>query len=112
MRERLLLGPVMIALLVGGLALDQWLDKQPLPAWAQTAQRATWPPGVVILIGCLALSILAARELAAIFIGKGVVASRRILTFAAALGLLVSCLVQCGVSVIDAVAAVRYADII
>ncbi len=92
MRDRLLLGPVLIAALVGMLFLDQWLDSLAAPSWWFGASGGTLPPASIILPLCLALAILGARELAAILKSKGVEASRRILSVAAGAGLLVLCL--------------------
>ncbi len=50
-------------------------------------------PGALLLLAAFALSILGARELAAILQGKGITASRRITSFAACVGLTVSCLI-------------------
>ncbi len=109
MRERLLLGPVMIGALVGGLWLDQWLDGQPA-AWLGAGR--TLPPGIVILAFCVLLAVLAARELAAIFASKGVEASKRILTTAALMGLGACCLVPSGVEASAAVGAVGSAAVL
>jgi len=107
MRKRLLLGPIMIALMLAALWADQWLDQRPFP-WAQGQRIAGldhWPPGVIVFIIVLTLSILGARELAAILADKGITSSRRISTFAAVLGLLVSCLIPSWFSAVDAAAA-------
>ncbi len=103
MRERLLLGPVLIAVLIGGLWLDEWVGGRAAP-WLGEGQKL--PPGAVVLIFCALLAVLAARELAAIFASKGVEASKRILTTAALLGLGACCLVPSDVSASTAVGAV------
>jgi phosphatidate cytidylyltransferase len=112
MAKRLLFGPILILLLLGGLALDAWLDYQPLPEWFATKDRTTWPPGSVILPVVLLLSVFASRELAAILQLKQIEASKRITTFAAVLGLLVSCLVPSWLNVTDAVAVVSSAAVL
>jgi phosphatidate cytidylyltransferase len=109
MRERLLLGPVLIGALVGGLWLDEWLDGRAAP-WSGSG--ATLPPGIVVLGFCVLLAVLAARELAAIFASKGVEASKRILTTAALLGLGACCLVPSGVEAGAAVGAVGSAAVL
>lgn len=103
MRERLLLGPVLIAALIGGIALDQFLQGRAMPA-ALSWLGTSIPPGVVILPICILLGVLAAREMAAILASKGVEASKRMMTFAAASGLLVSCLVPVSFSAMNSAA--------
>jgi phosphatidate cytidylyltransferase len=103
MRYRLLLGPVMIALLVGALLADQWLDARAMPAGLRDAlttvlpgawaPKETWPPGVILFVIGVTVAVLAARELSALFIEEGIEASKRMMTTAAVVGLLVSCLV-------------------
>jgi phosphatidate cytidylyltransferase len=114
MVKRLLLGPIMILFLVGGVIGDQWIAKQPLPAGLQSLSRSVfgesssgnWPRGVLVFAIVLLLGVLAARELAGILADKGILASKRISTFAAVLGLIVSCGVPAGVGAVDAVAVV------
>ncbi len=115
MRDRLLLGPVLIALLIGGLALDQFLDKRPMPPWladlahmiplVHTA-RDSFPPGLVILPLMLVISVLAARELAVMAKAKGIGASRGVMGLVAAMGMLASCAVPAGVDTSASVAVV------
>ncbi|MBS0196327.1 MAG: phosphatidate cytidylyltransferase [Planctomycetes bacterium] len=111
MRSRLIFGPLMIVLILGGMWLDQWVDAQPLPAWAVTPSRSTWPPGTCIFLICLLMSVWASRELAQMLIDKGITASKRIMTLAAVLGLVVSCLVPTGLNVVDTVAVVASAAV-
>jgi phosphatidate cytidylyltransferase len=109
MAKRLFLGPIMIALLLGGLLLDRWIDAQPLPSWLWIpgfTAGETCPPGVVMFIAMLALVVVASGELAAILRDKGVQTSSRIATFASVTGLLASSLVPASASSIDAGAAV------
>jgi phosphatidate cytidylyltransferase len=99
----------MILLLVGGLLLDQRVDGMTTPAWARDllpTLRETWPPGTVLLVISLVVSVLAARELAALLASDGVQASKRMITFASMLGLLVSCLVPAALPAPLAVAVV------
>jgi phosphatidate cytidylyltransferase len=94
MRKRLLLGPVLIAVLLLGFWLDEWVDRQGVAASLRSLfPKETYPPGVVTFLVCLVLSVIASRELAVIFKSKGIGASRRVMTTCAILGLLVSCLV-------------------
>jgi len=112
MRNRLLLGPVMILLLLGGLFADEWLDGRPLPAGIGYSGKTTFPPGIIVFLIVLAISILAARELASILAGKGIEASKRIMTVSAMAGLAVSALVPSSLTVTDAVAAVSTASVL
>lgn len=95
MARRLLFGPVLIVLVVAAIWLDQWLDALPLGALGQRLflDRQTPPPGTVLFVVAALLSVVASRELAAIMRDKGIHASKRIVTTAALVGLLVSCLV-------------------
>ena len=109
MAKRLFLGPIMIALVLGGLLLDRWIDAQPLPNWLWIpgfTAGDTCPPGVVMFIAMLALVVLASGELAAILRDKGVQTSSGIATFASVAGLLASSLVPASASSIDAAAVV------
>lgn len=106
MRYRLLLGPVMIALLVGALALDQTLEGAALPDVLRVGPFASVPPGTIILPVLLGLVMLAARELSAMLEAEGIEGSKRMLSFAAAVGLLAMCLVPEGLSGTTAVAVV------
>ena len=95
LRHRLTFGPVLIVLVLAGLWLDERIDGAKID-WLPAMFRhhdGTAPPGVVVFIACLALSTLAARELARILKDNGIGASKRILTFAAVLGLCVSAFV-------------------
>lgn len=91
-RDRLLLGPVLIALLLGLLWLDGLLDRLPCPEWFTRLgyPHPTLPPGIILFIVMVGLSIMAARELAGILHDKAIDASRRITTMAACFGLCVS----------------------
>ena len=106
MGRRLLLGPVMIAVLLLGLWLDERLDGAGTPEWLRPPLRDTWPPGVIIFASVAMLACLAAGELAAILRDKGILASRRICTFAALLGVFVSTFVPADLVAVDAVAVV------
>ncbi|MBS0186791.1 MAG: phosphatidate cytidylyltransferase [Planctomycetes bacterium] len=92
MRDRLLLGPVLIAVLLGLLWLDGFIDQLPCPAWMTRLgyPHPTMPPGIIIFVVMLGLSIMASRELADILHDKAIDASKRITTLAAFFGLCVS----------------------
>lgn len=116
MRDRLLIGPVLIALLIGGLALDQSLDRRVMPDWFAHAlhtvapfvktARDSFPPGIVILPLMLVISVLAARELASMAKAKGIGASRGVMGVVAALGMLAATTMPADVRAQDAVAVV------
>ncbi|MBI1190274.1 MAG: hypothetical protein GC200_06280 [Tepidisphaera sp.] len=110
MRDRLVLGPILIAALIGALWLDEYLTRVPMP-WGERLGQAHFPPGSVQFVVMTLVCVLAARELAAILIANGVVASKRIMTFAALLGLVVSIVVPIGVPGPVAVAAVGSAAV-
>lgn len=98
LRYRLTLGPVLIALVLLGLWLDELIDARRF-SWIPEMFRGadgTAPPGVVVFIACLAAGTVAAREMARILKDNGIGASKRILTFAAVLGLCVSAFVPVG----------------
>lgn len=104
MRLRLLLGPLLILLLLAGIWLDEYVDSVAMPTWLGGGQGATWPPGSIITLVIVSLVIVASRELAAILSDKGILASKRISTFAAILGLAVSCLIPSSVGTLDTAA--------
>jgi phosphatidate cytidylyltransferase len=100
LRHRLTLGPVLIALLLGGLWLDEWLDRQPAPSWltggtppgvgeAGGPVDATFPPGIIVFVVVLTLGLAAARELARMLRDKGIAASTGVCCAASAAGLFV-----------------------
>ncbi|MBL8760502.1 MAG: phosphatidate cytidylyltransferase [Phycisphaerae bacterium] len=88
MRRRLLLGPVLIAALIGLLWLDEFVDLLGSPGWLATLTgEATCPAGLAILPIVVFLSMLGAAELAAIIRAKGVAASTPWTVAAAMVGL-------------------------
>ncbi len=100
MGKRLLLGPIMILLLIGALALDQWLDARAMPeavrdllARTLNFREQTFPPGVIMLPVLMGLVSIAAREMSSLLEAERIEGSKRMLTAAAIAGLLVSCLV-------------------
>lgn len=99
LRYRLLLGPVLIALIIGVLWADEALDRTTIPeALAPLfGGRATFPPGMGLFGLALVASPLAARELARILRANGIGASTALTWVAAFFGLAVSCLVPSSV---------------
>ena len=113
MRERFLLGPVLILVIVAGLAMDQYIDGVRLGSIFGGASGTvsgeairTFPPGSVLLPIMLLVAVLGARELAGLLAAKGITASRRIMSMSAGIGLVLSCLLPANISMMDAVAAV------
>lgn len=109
MRERFVLGPILITVIVVGLALDQYIDGLPMPSFLGgtfKVENPTMPPGVVLLPIMLLVAILGARELASLLAAKGIVGSRRIMSLSAFIGLALSSLVPSTLRSTDAVAAV------
>lgn len=109
-KNRLLLGPLMIAALIALLWFDEWLGHSPLPTFIARffglPADAPFPPGLALLAVGLLLVPLAARELGAIFHAGGVGASRRVMALAAVAGLIVSAVVPIESSPLHAVAMV------
>ncbi len=95
MRDRMILGPLLIALLLALLWLDGYIDTIPTPSWLSGMgyHQPTMPPGVILFIVMVGLSVLAARELADMLHDKAIDASKRITTLAAIFGLCVSCFI-------------------
>lgn len=84
-----MLGPILIAIVVLGLWLDQSLQTRPMPAWGGGLFCGeTLPGGLVVLPIMLLLCVAASRELARILRRKGVDSTLPIMATAAVLGLL------------------------
>ncbi|MBX3408994.1 MAG: phosphatidate cytidylyltransferase [Phycisphaeraceae bacterium] len=109
MRERLILGPLMILLVLAGLAADDHLARTPFPAWSGLS--GNWPAGVLVFIILVVIASLAARELTAILADKGIPASKRINTFGAILALTLCWAAPDTLSALDTLAAVSLSAI-
>ncbi len=111
LKQRLLLGPVLIAALLGVFALDEWLAGAAVPGVLSGAMggRERLPPGLALFVAALAILPVAAHELAKILRNNGVRATKRITTLAGAAGLVVSCTVPTGTGAVHAVALVSTA---
>lgn len=111
MRQRFILGPVLIIALVGLFRLDQWVDALTLPDAFKPilGDRSSPPPGAVIFVATAILCVLAARELAWMLIDKGLEASKRVLSCSAILGLTTISLVPAQLDGVRAVALVATA---
>lgn len=102
------MSPVLIALAIAGLWLDDWLTTVPAPALMRPLIHGggNWPPGTVVFTVMLVVSFFASREMSRILRDKGIAGSKRIITTAAIAGLLVSCLVPKDLDGMTAVAIV------
>ena len=88
LRQRLLLGPVLILLIVLGSWLDDAIDRTALPAWAaELLQRPTWPPGTIVFIVVSLLAVGGGLELSRIYREKKIAVSRRVVITLALSGL-------------------------
>ncbi len=87
MVKRLLLGPVLIAVVVLLCYLDELVDRTALPGGG----GGTFPPGMIVGGICLILAWGGALELAEMLRAKGVQASRFVTPLAAAAGMLACC---------------------
>jgi len=104
LRDRLIVGPVLILALLGLLWLDQWLGALPVPALAlpggrylplaDLLGRAQLPPGIVMLLGLVVLVGGGCRELATMLRAKGVAVAMPLLWIGATVGLLLMYLAQ------------------
>lgn len=111
--KRVIVGSLLILLLVAGLWLDGLIDRVALPApFAKLVRDGTFPPGSLLFPVIAALSLIAARELAAMLRHKGINASARASTVAALVGLVVSTFVPETASPVTAAASVCTAAVV
>jgi len=109
-----MLGPVLIAAIAAVAWLDERVEGLPLSEfWRRALIQAEprVPPGAVIFVVAIVLSVLASRELARILRDKGILASKRITTAASVTGLLISTIVPGAVPGPIAVAMVSSASV-
>lgn len=89
LRHRLLFGPLLILGILLGSWFDQWLDHKPATGWfTELTERATWPPGMVVLPVLCLLAVLGALELKKIYFAAGIEVSRRVMVTLVLLGLM------------------------
>lgn len=113
LRHRLLLGPVLIAALLGVFWVDASIAAAPIPGWLRPAffGRDAFPPGLAMFVLAMAISPLASRELVNILRANGIMASKRATWLATVLGLGVSCVIpvdlagSLGAAIVASVAA-------
>lgn len=92
--KRLIVGTTLIVLLVGGFALDGYVDGLALPLdFRDLTIDGTFPPGVIVFLVVVPVACLAAIELAGMLQRKGIEASKRASCAAALVGLLLAGLV-------------------
>lgn len=85
---------MLIALLLLGAWLDDWIDRTPTTGAIEgLIGRATYPPGVVVFVLTITLAVLGGRELARILRHKGVEASTALTSALAVLGVCLTSLV-------------------
>ena len=90
LRYRLITGPILIALLLAVVVLDNWVDSIALPAgFLQDLFRGKEHPprGIVLFVLALALAPLAARELTTIFRTNDIMTRTWLTTLATVVGL-------------------------
>jgi phosphatidate cytidylyltransferase len=111
LRQRLILGPILIALIVLGVWLDEAIDDLPTPDrldWIP-GMSETFPPGVIALLVCVLLCIFGTLELARILRDKGIGVSKRVMSLSATTGLVTQALVP---SQVDGVTGFALASMI
>jgi phosphatidate cytidylyltransferase len=87
------MGPLMILFVLGVFLLDEILEGERLPESFRALGLSTVPAGVAIFPVLVGIAFLGARELATIVTSKAIAASKRVMTFAAVLGLLIAAFV-------------------
>lgn len=112
LRKRVIVGSLLILSLVLVLWLDGVIDRLAMPTWVGgLLGRETFPPGTLLFPLAAGLSLIAARELAAMLRRKGIAASARASTTAALVGLVVATFVPEALSAVDAAAVVATAAV-
>ncbi|MFN0011267.1 MAG: phosphatidate cytidylyltransferase [Phycisphaerales bacterium] len=90
MAKRLIVGPILIVLVFGLMWLDEWLTTLEPPAWlgVLALKDGKTAPGVALLLVGLLICARASIELARMYQAAGMAASRRVVVFAAMVGVL------------------------
>lgn len=90
MRRRLILGPILVVLAFFVIWAEHEVSKLTLPPWLDflTLADGTTAPGLILLpVGCV-ICTLASLELAQIYRAAGMAASKRVVVFAAIIGVI------------------------
>ncbi len=107
LKLRLITGPLLIVLLLGIVALDEYVDTIALPeSWQQFFNMSHAPRGIVLFGVSLIIAPLAGVELSRVIAANNILSRPWLTAFAAIIGLLVSYTIPLALSVIDAVAVV------
>ncbi|MCI0362637.1 MAG: phosphatidate cytidylyltransferase [Phycisphaerales bacterium] len=109
MKYRLITGPLLLALLLGVILLDNWLETAPLSNWPWLQRlfhgKPYLPRGIVLyLFATFVVMPFAARELSAIFRLQGIATRRTLTTVAAMLGVTLSYVIPAGTDAVTAIA--------
>ena len=115
LKYRLITGPLLVALLLGIVILDDWLDTVSLSgAWQDLFMgRTTLPKGLALFCFSIFLAApLASRELSAIFHLQGIATRRTLTAVAAILGVVVSYSIPEDTDAVTAIAIVSTAMIL
>jgi phosphatidate cytidylyltransferase len=109
LKYRLITGPILVALLLMVIVLDDWLDGVQLSGfWQQVFNnKPNLPRGLALFsFALLVAAPLGARELSAIFRAQGIATRRTLTTVAAMLGLFLSYAIPMSTDAITAIAIV------
>ncbi len=108
LKHRLITGPLLVALLLGIVILDNWLDHQPLSgSLSQIFRNKQYPPkGLAIFVLAMAVAPIAAWELSNIFRAQGIATRWTLTALAAMLGVFLSYGIPLDTPAIEAVAIV------
>jgi len=91
------MGPIMLVFFAAVFYLDELMGGVRLPDFllpiGRTFNHERFPAGTAIFPVIVAIALFAAREMTAILAGKGIQASKRVMTFAALLGLFITAFV-------------------
>lgn len=92
LKYRLITGPILIAVLLGFILADQWLEHVPLSEfWSEIFADKQYPPkGIALYVLCLIAIPFASWELCRICQAQGIATRLWLTTFAAMLGLTLS----------------------
>lgn len=114
LKYRLITGPILIALLLGIVMLDAWLETLPVSGGMQRFFGGAdhVPRGLAFFVAALLIAILAARELAVIIERSGMMTRTWLIALAAVLGLTVSYVIPHDTPAIEAAAIVASACVV